>query len=98
MVYDRALADYEVANLYAYGQGTWAAATVSNGAWSYTIPTGDNGIEGIYQINVRGTDALGNQTHIGWPACLARRDRHQAAGSCVFRHNRQHRQHTQHQV
>ncbi|MCB0086349.1 MAG: hypothetical protein KDE54_00420 [Caldilineaceae bacterium] len=64
-IHDRALADYEVANLYAYGQGTWEAATLSNGAWSYTIPEGDNGLEGIYQINVRGKDALGNITQAG---------------------------------
>ncbi|MCB0084691.1 MAG: LamG domain-containing protein, partial [Caldilineaceae bacterium] len=64
-IHDRALADYEVANLYAYGQGVWQAATLSNGAWSYTIPAGDNGIEGIYQINVRGKDALGNVTQAG---------------------------------
>jgi hypothetical protein len=65
VVYGRALADYEVANLYAYGQGKWAAATVSNGAWSYTIPAGDDGVEGIYQINVRDADELGNQTALG---------------------------------
>ena len=62
VVYNRALADYEVANLYAYGQGTWQAATVNNGAWRYTIPEGANGVEGFYQINVRGIDALGNAT------------------------------------
>ncbi|MEZ4664138.1 MAG: LamG-like jellyroll fold domain-containing protein [Caldilineaceae bacterium] len=64
-IHDRALADYEVANLYAYGQGVWETATLSNGAWSYTIPAGDDGIEGIYQINVRGKDALGNVTQAG---------------------------------
>ncbi|MCB0070258.1 MAG: hypothetical protein KDE20_02320, partial [Caldilineaceae bacterium] len=62
IVYDRALADYEAANLYAYGHVTWETATVDNGAWSYTIPEGENGVEGFYQINVRGVDALGNVT------------------------------------
>ncbi len=65
VVYQRALADYEVANLYAYGQGTWEAASVSNGSWSYTVPEGEIGIEGLYQINVRSTDALGNTTPQG---------------------------------
>ncbi|MEZ4715100.1 MAG: LamG-like jellyroll fold domain-containing protein [Caldilineaceae bacterium] len=70
IVYDRALADYEAANLYAYGHVTWETATVDNGAWSYTIPEGENGVEGFYQLNVRGTDALGNATPLsgqrGW--------------------------------
>jgi len=67
-VHDRALADYEVANLYAYGFGTWETASLNgdvNPTWSYTIPEGDDGMEGIYQINVRGTDALGNTTPLG---------------------------------
>lgn len=70
IVYDRALADYEAANLYAYGQVVWETATVDNGAWSYTIPEGENGVEGYYQINVRATDTLGNATPLsgqrGW--------------------------------
>ncbi|MCB0039004.1 MAG: hypothetical protein H6643_06920 [Caldilineaceae bacterium] len=70
IVYDRALADYEAANLYAYGQVTWQPATLANGTWSYTIPEGENGVEGLYQINVRGTDLLGNTTDLsgqrGW--------------------------------
>ncbi|MCB0159710.1 MAG: hypothetical protein KDD83_16365, partial [Caldilineaceae bacterium] len=70
IVYDRALADYEAANLYAYGQVVWETATVDNGAWGYTIPEGENGVEGFYQLNVRGTDTLGNATPLsgqrGW--------------------------------
>ncbi|MFZ0548223.1 MAG: LamG domain-containing protein, partial [Candidatus Promineifilaceae bacterium] len=65
IVHQRALADYEVANLYAYGLGTWETASISgpsNPTWSYTIPEGSAGLEGIYQINVRGVDTLGNTT------------------------------------
>ncbi|MEZ4560625.1 MAG: LamG domain-containing protein, partial [Caldilineaceae bacterium] len=61
-IYDRALADYEVANLMAYGEGTWVEAALVGDRWSYTIPAGDLGIEGIFQLNVRGIDALGNVT------------------------------------
>ncbi|MCB0162147.1 MAG: hypothetical protein KDD83_28615, partial [Caldilineaceae bacterium] len=61
-IYDRALAAYEVANLMAYGEGTWAEAALVGDRWSYTIPAGDLGIEGIFQLNVRGIDALGNVT------------------------------------
>ncbi len=64
-VHKRALADYEVADLYAYGFGAWKTASLSddtNPTWTYTIPDGADGLEGIYQINVRGTDALGNAT------------------------------------
>ena len=64
-VYQRALADYEVANLHGYGFGTWQTATFDSGSWRYTIPDGENGIEGLFQINVRGTDALGNMTPLG---------------------------------
>jgi hypothetical protein len=65
IVYQRALADYEVANLYGYGQVTWESASYANGSWSYAIPDGADGMEGLYQINVRGTDALGNATPLG---------------------------------
>ncbi|MCP4212237.1 MAG: hypothetical protein GY764_12270 [Halieaceae bacterium] len=64
-VHGRTLAAYEVANLYAYGQGVWESASISNDTnpiWSYTIPEGEAGLEGIFQINVRGTDSLGNVT------------------------------------
>ncbi|MCB0158668.1 MAG: hypothetical protein KDD83_11105, partial [Caldilineaceae bacterium] len=62
LVYPRALADYEVANLHAFGLNEWQAATLDGDEWSYQIPGGDDGIEGLYQINVRGADALGNVT------------------------------------
>ncbi len=62
IVYDRQLAAYEVANLYDYGLGTWEAATLDGDTWRYPISEGDDGLEGIYQINVRGIDTLGNVT------------------------------------
>ncbi len=65
LIYGRALSDYEIANLVAYGQATWNAATVAGGTWSYDVPEGSDGIEGLYQIDVRGTDALGNVTPLG---------------------------------
>ncbi|MDX1416421.1 MAG: LamG-like jellyroll fold domain-containing protein, partial [Candidatus Promineifilaceae bacterium] len=65
LVYNRALAANEAADLYAYGSGTWAAAALNNGSWSFTIPDGENGLEGHYQINVRGTDEFGNVTPLG---------------------------------
>ena len=64
-VHDRALSAYEIANLYAYGSGMWLMASADssqNPAWTYTIPGGASGLEGIYQINVRATDFLGNTT------------------------------------
>ncbi|MCP4210113.1 MAG: hypothetical protein GY764_01420, partial [Halieaceae bacterium] len=64
-MYDRVLAGYEVANLYAYGSGTWADASLDGSSWTYTIPEGDNGLEGIYQINLRSKDTLGNVTALG---------------------------------
>ncbi|MEZ4555811.1 MAG: hypothetical protein R2854_05055 [Caldilineaceae bacterium] len=54
----RALAAYEVANLYGYGRTDWLPASLSGNTWSYAIPGGDDGIEGLYQINVRSVDAL----------------------------------------
>ena len=62
VVHDRALATYEVANLYAYGLGTWEQAQVADGRWDYALSAGDDGLEGIFQVNVRGTDAGGNMT------------------------------------
>jgi hypothetical protein len=62
VIYDRALAGYEVANLMAYGQGTWTAASLDGASWRYALPAGTDGIEGYYQINARGIDALGNVT------------------------------------
>ncbi|MCB0070603.1 MAG: LamG domain-containing protein, partial [Caldilineaceae bacterium] len=64
-VHARALAAYEVANLYGYGRTDWLPASLSGDTWSYAIPGGDDGIEGLYQINVRGVDALGNITPQG---------------------------------
>ncbi len=62
LVYERALAAYEVSDLYDYGFGTWQAATLNGNGWSYTLPEGANGLEGIYQVNVRGRDAVDNVT------------------------------------
>ncbi|MFZ0546257.1 MAG: LamG-like jellyroll fold domain-containing protein, partial [Candidatus Promineifilaceae bacterium] len=66
IIHDRALADYEVKDLYDYGQTTWLPVafdnTVLNPTWSYTISEGTDGLEGIYQINVRATDVLSNVT------------------------------------
>ncbi|MCB0098385.1 MAG: hypothetical protein KDE46_21780, partial [Caldilineaceae bacterium] len=62
VIYERALAAYEVLNLYAYGQGTWEEAQLEGNSWRYTIPEGEAGLEGLYQINVRGIDVLGNAT------------------------------------
>ncbi|MEZ4612033.1 MAG: LamG-like jellyroll fold domain-containing protein, partial [Caldilineaceae bacterium] len=62
VIYDRALADYEITDLYGYGQGVWASATVDGGGWRFTIPDGADGVEGYFQINGRGIDALGNVT------------------------------------
>ncbi|MEZ4717634.1 MAG: LamG-like jellyroll fold domain-containing protein [Caldilineaceae bacterium] len=62
LIYGRALADYEIADLVAYGQTTRNAATVAGDTWSYVVPEGSDGIEGLYQIDVRGIDALGNVT------------------------------------
>ncbi len=61
-VYRRTLADYEIANLHAYGLGIWERASLNGGDWRYPIEEGDNGFEGIYQLNVRGIDILGNVT------------------------------------
>ncbi len=64
-IHDRALAGYEVANLHAYGSGTWESAALNgttNPTWTYTIADGTDGLEGIYQVNVRATDTLGNRT------------------------------------
>ncbi|MDX1413779.1 MAG: LamG-like jellyroll fold domain-containing protein [Candidatus Promineifilaceae bacterium] len=61
-VYNSTLADYEVSDLYDYGFGTWKTATLNNNEWTYTLPEGANGLEGIFQLNVRGTDAAGNVT------------------------------------
>ncbi|MEZ4609030.1 MAG: hypothetical protein R2838_02035 [Caldilineaceae bacterium] len=54
-----------MANLYGYGRTDWLPASLSGNTWSYAIPGGDDGIEGLYQINVRGVDALGNITPQG---------------------------------
>ncbi|MCB0110731.1 MAG: hypothetical protein KDE53_32655, partial [Caldilineaceae bacterium] len=64
-IYQRTLTTAEIANLYAYGQGTWEAATLTDGAWRYAIPTGADGLEGLYQLNVRGIDAVDNVTPQG---------------------------------
>ncbi len=64
-VHPRALADYEVANLHAYGLQSWVPATLDGKNWRYQVPDGDDGIEGLFQINVRGTDAAGNVTPQG---------------------------------
>ncbi|MEZ4664132.1 MAG: LamG-like jellyroll fold domain-containing protein, partial [Caldilineaceae bacterium] len=65
LIFNRVLADYEMANLYAYGQGMWTAAALDGNRWRYTIPAGEAGLEGLYQINVRGIDDLGNVTPLG---------------------------------
>ncbi len=69
IVYDRALADYEIANLNNYGLTTWEPVifdnSVLNPNWSYTIPEGLGGLEGIVQLNARATDVLGNVTQLG---------------------------------
>ncbi|MFZ0546708.1 MAG: LamG-like jellyroll fold domain-containing protein [Candidatus Promineifilaceae bacterium] len=66
VIHDHALADFEVTDLYDYGQTIWEPVnfddTVLNPSWSYTIPVGVNGLEGIFQINVRATDVLSNVT------------------------------------
>ncbi|MCB0086451.1 MAG: hypothetical protein KDE54_00930 [Caldilineaceae bacterium] len=62
VIYDRALAAYEVLNLYGYGQGTWQEAVLEGNSWRYTMPAGEDGLEGLYQLNVRGIDVLGNAT------------------------------------
>ncbi|MCB9159945.1 MAG: LamG domain-containing protein [Caldilineaceae bacterium] len=64
-IHARALAAYEVANLYAYAQTPWQDAQVDGSAdptWTFALPAGVDGLEGFYQINVRGVDALGNVT------------------------------------
>ncbi len=65
IVYERALAGYEVANLYAYGRTPWLPATLDGDSWRYKIAEGaDTGLEGLFQLNVRGIDALGNVTQL----------------------------------
>ena len=66
VIHDRALEDFEIQDLYEYGLTTWYSATLDySGAvttWSFTIPEGGGGLEGIFQINVRATDDLGYVT------------------------------------
>ena len=64
VVYNRPLAAYEIANLYAYGLGTWETAELNADQWSYPLAA-DSNIEDFYQLNVRGFDALGNVTPQG---------------------------------
>ncbi len=68
MVFDRALAAYEITDLYNYGLVSWQAAAFNssemNPTWSFDIPEGDGGLDGIYQVNVRATDILGNRTSL----------------------------------
>ncbi|MCP4212940.1 MAG: hypothetical protein GY764_15890 [Halieaceae bacterium] len=68
MVHEVALVAYEVANLLAYGQeANWEVVSTSgdvNPTWSYTVPEGVDGLEGMFQVNVRGRDELGNVTPI----------------------------------
>lgn len=54
-IYDVALSSAEISSLYR----NWQPATLDNDGWQHTIPAG---LEGYYQIDVRGTDAHGNQT------------------------------------
>ena len=70
-VYDRALSADEVKTLYEAGNVSWADTTLAASGegivettWSHPVP--DN-LDGIYRINVRGTDTLGNRaTRPAW--------------------------------
>ncbi|MBM3134650.1 MAG: LamG domain-containing protein, partial [Chloroflexi bacterium] len=64
-VYDRALAAWEVQALYQAGSLAWADTTlaasgpgITTTTWSQAVP---QGLEGIYQIDLRGTDVLHNR-------------------------------------
>ena len=61
-IYDGALAPESVAALYRQ----WRPVTVSGDEWAFTVPAG---LEGYYQIDMRGTDSLGNRTESrgDWP-------------------------------
>jgi len=66
MVYDRALAPAEVDSLYGYGRQPWRIAALDTAAspprWRYDLPQGADGLEGYFQLEVRGRDPLGNTT------------------------------------
>jgi hypothetical protein len=64
-VYNRALAAWEVQALYQAGSLAWADTTlaasgpgITTTTWSQAAP---QGLEGIYQIDLRGTDVLHNR-------------------------------------
>lgn len=74
LLHSSALTAHEIGILYEMGSPTWHAVTlagsgagVSSTTWSYAVPEGaDDGIEGgIYQLNMRATDTLGNVTPLG---------------------------------
>ena len=54
IIYKGALSAGSVASLYRQ----WRPATLSGGQWSFTVPVG---LEGVYQIDMRATDSVGNR-------------------------------------
>jgi hypothetical protein len=63
MLFPRCFTTQEVANLYHLGNIAWDSATVNDpnsavSTWSYTLPSG---LEGLYEIELRGTDDGGNR-------------------------------------
>jgi hypothetical protein len=55
-IYRQALTAQQVAALYAQ---RWQAAALNGGEWSFPVPAG---LDGLYQIQTRSTDLLGNQS------------------------------------
>ena len=70
--FQRAFTNQEAANLYNLGNMVWNWATLANGSalgttWSYTLPAGP---EGLYELELRGVDNLGNRNDnpVSWKA------------------------------
>jgi hypothetical protein len=63
MLFQRGITSQEAANLYKLGNITWNSATVSGpnnpvSTWYYPLPSG---LEGLYEIELRGIDDAGNR-------------------------------------
>ncbi len=62
-LFSRAFSNQEAANLFILGKKTWNWANLTDNlaphtTWSYTLPAGQ---EGLYELELRGVDYLGNR-------------------------------------
>lgn len=62
VIYNKALSARSVATLYRQ----WQPAALSGNQWAFTVPAG---LEGVYQIDMRATDSVGNRVESrgDWP-------------------------------